>query len=209
MPAFLFRTQNFTLFFLLGIWSCNSYPVELTPITGYRSGGEFIDSISNQKHNVDSSSMYGLILSLPYEHGKTYEVYYSHQSSDLNSISFAGTTTTSQINIPITFDYLHIGGTVPISDDDLFSSFLSGGLGFTYISPDFPDSQSDLRASFSIGLGLKFPITSNVAIRLETRGLATLFNNNSSVFCNGGCTLKVNGYFLLQGEVFAGLAIRF
>ncbi|MCK4675295.1 MAG: hypothetical protein KAT61_05230, partial [Gammaproteobacteria bacterium] len=69
--------------------------------------------------------------------------------------------------------------------------------------------QSDLRASFSIGIGLKWPVTKNIALRLETRGLATLFNSNAALFCNGGCSLSVNGSLFIQTEVFSGLAVRF
>ena len=100
-------------------------------------------------------------------------------------------------------------GTAPISDDEKLKTFVTGGLGFTYLSPDYDNAQSDLRASFSIGIGLKWPITERISLRLETRGLATLYNNNSAIFCNGGCAISVNGNLFLQGEVFAGLGFKF
>jgi len=71
------------------------------------------------------------------------------------------------------------------------------------------NTQSDLRASFSIGVGLLWPLSKTIALRLETRGLATLFNSNSALFCHGGCSLSINGSLFFQAEVFAGLAIRF
>jgi len=193
----------------LSTFSHNSYSYDLTPIYGYRIGGEFIDETNNQQHTIDSANMYGLIITIPDDIGKNYELYYSHQSSDLNSVSFTSITTNAKVNVPLTIDYLHIGGTTPISNSDKLKTFVSGGLGFTYLSPDFEDLQSDLRASFSIGIGLKLPVSEHIAFRLEARGLATLYNNHSAIFCNGGCTLKVNGNFLLQTEIFAGLAIKF
>ena len=193
--------------------STNLFAVEVTPLLGYRGGGEFVDTFSGKKHTVDSSEAYGLILGWPYEKGKTIEVYYSHQSSDLNSVEITPDSTlpalTNSVDIPLTIDYLHIGGTAPISDEGDIETFVSGGLGFAYLSPDFTGLQSDLRASFSIGIGLKWPISERIALRLETRGLATLFNSNSALFCNGGCSLSVNGSLFWQGEVFAGLAIKF
>ena len=203
------KTFSKILIAFLLLFSANSYPVEITPILGYRGGGEFVDTTTNEKHTVVSSDIYGLIVSWPYEHGKTYELYYSHQSSDLNSINLS-TSSTDTVNIPLTIDYLHIGGTAPISRDggDL-KTFVSGGLGFTYMSPDLTGLESDLRASFSLGVGLKYPLAKNIAFRLETRGLGTLFNSNSSIFCSGGCTLKVNGSVFFQAEVFAGIAIGF
>ncbi len=189
--------------------STSSYSVEIIPLLGYRGGGEFIDETTNKKHTLESSEIAGLILSFPYEHGKTFEIYYSHQSTQLNSITISEPAPDNTVNIPITIDYLHFGGTAPISADKNLKTFVTGGLGFTYLSPDFTGAQSDLRASFSIGVGLKWPITDSIALRLETRGLATLYNNNSAIFCSGGCAISVNGNLFLQGEVFAGLGFRF
>ncbi len=194
-------------FFHHFFFSASNHAVEIIPLFGLRGGGEFIDAQTNKKHTLESSEAYGLILSFPYERGKTFEVYYSHQSTQLNSLTLAAPA--SLVNIPVTIDYLHFGGTSPISEDKNLQTFVSGGLGFTYLSPDFPDAQSDLRASLSIGLGLRWPVTERIALRLEARGLATMYNNNSAIFCNGGCTIKVNGNFFMQGEVFAGLGFSF
>ena len=204
--------NTITLLSLLAI-STNSHSVEIIPILGFRGGGEFIDNTNDTKHTLESSEIYGLILSFPYERAKNIEVYYSHQSTNLNSITIvppgsppsAGSTE----NIPLTIDYLHIGGTAPISENKNLQTFVSGGLGFTYSSADYPDAQSDLRASFSIGIGLRWPMTERLSLRLETRGLATLYNNNSAIFCNGGCSISVNGNLFMQGEVFAGLGFKF
>jgi len=203
------KTLIRTLLFSLLFFSSNIYSVEIIPLLGYRGGGEFIDTETDITHTLESSEIYGLILSFPYEQGKNIEVYYSHQSTQLNSITTDATTPTTSVDIPITIDYLHFGGTAPISDKDKLKTFVTGGLGFTYLSPDYTGAQSDLRASFSIGVGLKWPMTDRISLRLETRGLGTLYNNNSAIFCNGGCAISVNGNLLLQGEVFAGLGFKF
>ena len=203
------KTLSRNLLFTLLLLSTNIYSVEIIPLLGYRGGGEFIDETTDQKHTLESSDVYGLILSWPYERGKNIEVYYSHQATQLNSISTTEPAPNNVVNIPITIDYLHIGGTAPISDEEKLKTFVTGGLGFTYSSPDYTNAQSDLRASFSIGIGLKWPMTERIALRLETRGLATLYNNNSAIFCNGGCSLSVNGNLFLQGEVFAGIGFKF
>ncbi len=203
------KILNLLMLSSLSLFSTSSYSVEIIPLLGYRGGGEFIDETTNKKHTLESSEIAGLILSFPYEHGKTFEIYYSHQSTQLNSITISEPAPDNTVNIPITIDYLHFGGTAPISADKNLKTFVTGGLGFTYLSPDFTGAQSDLRASFSIGVGLKWPITDSIALRLETRGLATLYNNNSAIFCSGGCAISVNGNLFLQGEVFAGLGFRF
>ena len=197
------------LLLALLFFSTNIYSVEVIPLLGFRGGGEFIDTVDNTKHTLESSEIYGLILSWPYERGKNFEVYYSHQSTQLNSISTTEPAPNNSVDIPLTIDYLHFGGTAPISDEDKLKTFVSGGLGFTYLSPDYTGAQSDLRASLSIGVGLKWPMTERISLRLETRGLATLYNNNSAIFCSGGCAISINGNMFLQGEVFAGLGFRF
>ncbi len=191
------------------LFSANSYSLEITPLLGYRGGGEFIDIDTDKKHTVASAEVYGFIFGWPDEKGRDIEIYYSHQSSELTSVNVTLPSTASVVNFPLTIDYLHIGGTVPITEGKGFKSFISGGLGFTYLSPDLQGLQSDLRGSFSIGIGAKWPLTKNMAFRLEARGLATLYNSNSALFCNGGCSLTVNGTLFLQGDVFAGLAITF
>ncbi len=197
------------VFASLLFFSASSYSVEIIPLFGFRGGGEFIDLATDKKHTLESSEIAGLILSFPYEFGKTIEIYYSHQSTQLNSITISDPELNDSVDIPITIDYLHFGGTAPISDHENLQTFVTGGLGFTYLSPDYTGAQSDLRASFSIGLGLRWPMTDRISLRLETRGLATLYNNNSAIFCNGGCAISVNGNLFLQGEVFAGLGFKF
>jgi opacity protein-like surface antigen len=200
---------NIALLFTLIFFSPGAFSVEIIPLLGLRGGGEFVDDNANQKHTLEQSETYGVILSFPSESKNSFEIYYSHQSTELKSLTTSGATLNSDTTIPLTIDYLHFGGTAPISDKTNLQTYVSGGLGLTYLSPDFSDTQSDLRASLSIGLGLKWPMTDRISLRLETRGLATLFNNNSAVFCSGGCKLHVNGNFLLQGEVFAGLGFKF
>ena len=199
--------KRYFLFALL-FFSGNIYSVEVIPLLGFRGGGEFIDTIEDRNRTLESSDIYGLILSWPYERGKNFEVYYSHQSTNLNSITISTPAPDNSVDIPLTIDYLHFGGTAPISDEDKLKTFVSGGLGFTYMSPDYTGAQSDLRASLSIGVGLKWPMTDRIALRLETRGLATLYNNNSAIFCSGGCAISVSGNMFLQGEVFAGLGFK-
>lgn len=183
--------------------------IEITPLLGLRGGGDFNDTETNKEHTVQASDSYALIIGFPYQQGKNIEIYYSHQSSELKSVDVDLPSTTGSSDIPLTIDYLHIGGTTPITTDEKLKTFVSGGLGFTYLSPDLDGLQSDLRASFSLGLGLLWPMANNIDLRLETRASATLFNSNSALFCNGGCSLSVNGSLFVQAEVLAGITFKF
>jgi hypothetical protein len=55
------------------------------------------------------------------------------------------------------------------------------------------------------------PLVPNVGLRFEARGYGILLNNHSEAFCGGaaGCTVAIKGNGLFQGEVLAGLSIRF
>jgi len=55
------------------------------------------------------------------------------------------------------------------------------------------------------------PLGAHVGIRFEARGYGIVLNNHSTLFCGGtaGCTVAIKGTGLFQGEVLAGLAIRF
>ena len=208
----LLSQQRLTLLLISTLFfSANVSAVEITPLVSYRNGGEFVDTDTNKKHTIESSEAYGLIIGWPLDKQHDMEIYYSHQSSKLKSVEVNDlpTITSTTTDIPLTVDYLHIGGTAPITNTGPVLTFVTGGLGFAYLSPDISGLQSDLRASFSIGLGMKYLFTKNIALRLETRGLATLFNSNSALFCNGGCSLSVNGSLFWQAEVFAGIGFKF
>lgn len=207
LPIKTFSRYLIILFLLTG---SKSYSAEIIPLFGLRGGGKVIDQLANKNHNVASSNISGLILGKPYEFGKTLEIYYSHQSSDIKTINVAtALNATNNVTLPVSVHYLHFGGTAPISDKKEFKTFASGGLGFTYMSPDLIGLDSELRASISIGIGIKWPVSENIAFRVESRVLATMFNNNASIFCSGGCNLTVNGSIFTQGEVFAGLSLSF
>jgi len=191
------------------------YTIEITPIYGYRNGGSVDDENdpnnqdNTEKHSVKDTDIYGVIFTLPYEKGKTFELYYSHQSTELDSVNITDGSVTRTDKIPFTIDYVHLGGTAPISEDEKLQTFVTGGLGFAYLNPKYKNTNSELRPSLSIGIGLKWPLTDHLAFRMETRGLGIFFNSNSTLFCNGGCTLSASGNAFFQIEVFSGLAFRF
>ena len=56
--------------------------------------------------------MYGLIVGWPLDKQHDMEIYYSHQSSKLKSVDVTlPTVASTTTDIPLTVDYLHIGGT--------------------------------------------------------------------------------------------------
>ncbi len=187
----------------------NVYSFEITPVYGFSGGGSFIDKATDKKHVVANSNTMGLIIGVPYETDTQLELYYGRQESDIDSVDVTIKTSTNNVDIPLSIDFIHLGGTTPLADYELVEAFLSGGLGFSYLSPDIIGLQPDLRASFNIGVGVKWPFAEQIGLRLEVRTVGILFDNSTVLFCDDNCSLSVRGNLFLQVEALAGLTIRF
>jgi hypothetical protein len=86
-----------------------------------------------------------------------------------------------------------------------------GGLGATTAKPDRGGLNSETFFSGNLGIGWMVPLGAHVGLRFEARGYGILLNNHSAVFCGGtvGCTVAIKGTGLFEGEVLAGLSMRF
>ena len=185
--------------------------LEFTPLLGLRGGGEFVDTVENRKHLTSSSETLGLIVgSRPYDQGKRLELYFSRQSTEIRSITLGiEPEPYDAVDVPLNISYLHLGGTVPLGDDDRVQGFVSGGLGLTYMEPDFTGLKSETFASMSIGTGLRLPMTEHLGLRLEARLLASLVDSDSAILCSGGCAIRISGSAYYQAEAFAGISFDF
>ena len=138
--------------------------------------------------------------------GAQYELFYSHEATDLRGNS-------GFPRMDVTVEYLHLGGTLLIDDEPAIKPYIAGGLGITRLTPGVEGS-TDTRFSASLGLGLRWPVTKNFAVRLEGRGFVTLVNPDASVFCRSDqsgllCRVHGNGQTFLQGQFLAGVALAF
>jgi hypothetical protein len=59
------------------------------------------------------------------------------------------------------------------------------------------------------GFGYMVPLAKYVALKVETRGYATLVDSTGGFFCSGGCVVQIKGTTFTQGEVMAGISARF
>jgi hypothetical protein len=86
-----------------------------------------------------------------------------------------------------------------------------GGIGATTAKPNRSGLNSETFFSGNLGIGWMVPLGPHIGLRFEARGYGILLNNHSAVFCGGtaGCTVSIKGNGLFQGEVLAGLSIRF
>jgi opacity protein-like surface antigen len=186
----------------------SAYRFELTPILGYRFGGQFDQTEGETTIDLDDASNFGLILNGRDERNTQWEVYYSQQATSADTATVPGLASQTDVDI----HYLQIGGTYRGSGER-FKPFLSAGIGGTHISPDAAGLDSETYVAFSVGTGLQFFTTERWGMRIEGRAIGTLLDTDSELFCvsEGGavCAFRLEGRVLWQFETFAGVTFRF
>jgi hypothetical protein len=77
------------------------------------------------------------------------------------------------------------------------------------MDPEGADRSTEYHFSLALGGGAKIPLTERLGLRFDARGIFTAANTNSTIFCaNGGCTIRVQGGGVLQGELTVGLTFK-
>lgn len=190
----------------------NNNNFEITPLIGYRFGGDFQSGAENarQKLKIEEEANYGLIFAWPFDHQRQGEVLLSHYET--NFIDNTGVTpTTAPLNTDLSVSYLHVGGNTPVNEGkSKIPLWVSGGLGLTHISPGHNQLSNETRFSINLGLFTKYAVTENISLRLGSRIYATFFDSASEVLCdNASCSIYVDGDLWIQSEVNAGVTITF
>lgn len=178
---------------------------EITPFAGFRFGGSFEDNTTGTDFQVGETGSFGVILGLRDTPETHYELLYSFQRTELNGGGIFGGAPLFDLDI----HYLHLGGTYEFPGEKKVIPFVSGGLGVTFLVPTGAGLDSSTNFSFSLGGGVKVPISSRVGVRLEGRGYLTILPDSTEVFCvsSGGasCAVRVQGDVLGQFELLAGI----
>jgi len=200
------------LFLLL--FAASGAAAQMTPLTssnvtvygGYRTGGRLTDTADNSTVVVDEHSSYAVALDLALDPGRQIEIFYGHQKSALSSTGLAGAVD----RVPISIDYLHIGGTSFV-DQSISGIYIVGGIGVARAAPDFSGLHAVTRPSMNLGLGYLLPLAGNLGLRFEARGYGILINSEGGLFCGGnsGCVVSISGDALYQTDFFVGVSGRF
>jgi hypothetical protein len=83
-------------------------------------------------------------------------------------------------------------------------------LGATRLVPGLDDIDSELRFAAGLSLGAKVRPAARVGLRFEARVFYTVVDSGGAVFCtNGTCLFRFSGSGIWQGDVAAGLVLRF
>lgn len=198
-------TRWFFLPLLLILHPAFASAAEVSLLYGAQGGGQLEHIDSGTTLDIAEEPVRALIIGTPLNNVQELELFYSRQKTRLKDNAALGDEALTALDI----HYLHLGGTVLSERWAGWQGFLSGGLGLTHFSPLPSKPDPETRASMSLGLGARWMPTRRVGIRLETRFYGTLFNNNTSVFCSGGCVVAVSGDLLTQYALLSGIVVRF
>ncbi len=189
------------------------YRLEITPFASYRIGGSFDaeETMAGVDVDIDDHASYGLIVNWPAEQNTEYEVFFSRQSTSLDtgSLFAPGGSVPDDLDV----SYLQVGGTYLFEGERAWP-FIVATLGASRFQPDNSEFDSETFFAFGIGGGYKIAPTSRIGLRLEGRVLGSYLNGESAVFCrsnevSSGCLITVSGNMVWQWEMSAGLRIRF
>ena len=176
--------------------------VEISPVLGYRFGGEFTDDTTNQDIDVKEAASYGLAVDVEYAPDRMVEVFYSRQSTELEGIS---------PTLDLDVEYFQVGGVAEYTQE-AYTPYLVGTIGATRFSPS-GNLDSETRFSLTLGGGVKWFLNEHWAIKAEGRAFLTIFDSDTEIFCvsSGGatCLFRTSGSLVWQLEANAGVIFRF
>jgi hypothetical protein len=150
--------QHITLFALITVFAApvpaaepGEYKFAITPLLGYRTGGDFENDDSGAELSLDDAAAVGFILNAPAEAlGEDayteWELYFSRQSAGIEDAPAGGGSLTLEVDI----SYLLLGGTY-VGAGELVRPFVAAGIGAAHLSPDGSGYDSDTVFAFGIG----------------------------------------------------------
>ncbi|MDH4095730.1 MAG: outer membrane beta-barrel protein [Betaproteobacteria bacterium] len=173
---------------------------------GYRFGGELTDAATGDAWQMTEGAAYAVSVALDIDRRSQYELYVSRRSGELALRASSFSPAVSRIGLDIT--YIQFGGTY-FYEEIGRGLYLLGGVGLTNLDPRESGLDAETNFSLNVGVGYMIPLAGRVALKLEGRAFATLVSSSSALFCSGGCVVQIQGDTFGQGEVSAGLAVRF
>jgi len=180
--------------------------VEVTPLIGYRFGGDF-DTTKEEVHNrieLSEDTSYGLLTAWSFDRKRQGEFLISHYNTN-----FSESDDFSASNTGLGITYAHLGGNVPLSEGPI-PFYMTGGFGLTHLDPSDDQLGNETRFSVNIGLATKIELSERVSLRLDSRLYGTFFNSDSAIFCEvETCAIYISSDIWFQSEVSAGITYRF
>jgi len=211
-------TSALTIIMLLGYSSpslaqhqarTKPFQFEITPLAGYRMGGQFEEDDGTAEFEIQDSNALGLVFNIRARENGQYEVLLGRQDTEVDTQGlFSGDPL-----IDLEVSYYQFGGTY-LFDGDKARPFIAMTFGVTNFDPQPSEYSSENYFSVSFGGGVQLNSSERFGIRLEGRVYGTFLDDDSSIFCEsiGGaasCLIRVDATVLTQWEARAGLVYRF
>jgi Outer membrane protein beta-barrel domain len=175
--------------------------IEITPLLGYRDGGQFKDGASGTTADLNGNGSVALAVNWrTADPDAQYELFYSRQSTDTDTAP----------SIDMKTEYLHIGGTTLLAESEgRMVPFAVGGIGAARFTPGLAGFSDETRWSLSLGGGVRLPLTKHIRLRFEARGYLTWLGGDASLFCSGGCVITAKSKTFFQYEALGGVSVSF
>ena len=177
---------------------------EFTPFLGQMAGGEFEDPTDDSDRDLDADTDFGIFVDAATDWWRHYEMLYVSQSTRVKGAT------------PFDLDvqYLQFGGTVAYPDSShRVVPYFGMTVGAARFSPDGSGLDDETKFAFTIGGGVRVPITDHFGVRLDLRAYGTVLDSEGDLFCvsDGGltCRIKAKGDFFLQYAANLGVIIGF
>jgi opacity protein-like surface antigen len=177
---------------------------EISPFYGYRFGGDVHSPLTGRTYGFEDAGAYGLFLDLTPQPNwpAKFELLWSRQDSSVNLSGLSGLG-----KVDVSIDEIQLGGVLERGGQHLreYVSLLAGA---TYYSTE--SYGSDTRFSLSLGAGVKYFFTRNLALRADLRGFCTIVDGSGGFIYNGGATvIAFSGSAVWQGQATVGLSLAF
>jgi hypothetical protein len=175
---------------------------EISPFYGYRFGGSF-ETSNGQDTDLEAGRSFGLSLDYaPLASDVRLELFWSRQESGLDLEPSGGFS-----HLDMTVDEFMLGGVYEEGRGRLRGT-VAALVGATVFDPDSGDLQA--RFSVSLGLGVKYFLLKNLALRADLRGYMTYVESDTAFISTGGRTVVYfSGSAIWQGEVSGGITLSF
>lgn len=184
---------------------------ELQPFVGYKYGGGVgvgPNGLGVNRINIDSSIAYGATATFNPAARLGVEFMWNRQPTNASATYSGGGSYPTKIGV--TLDQFHGNFLFSLADHgSKVEPFILLGFGAT----DMHGSGSaTTKFSFGVGGGVKYFVSRHVGFRLQARFTPTYaYTTSGGVWCNwwGYCWTIPNDHFLNQGDVTAGVILRF
>jgi opacity protein-like surface antigen len=176
---------------------------EITPFAGYMFGGEFEDPLDDSERDLDADVNFGVIFNAAADYWRHYELIYSRQGATLDGV------TTLDMDV----EYLQIGGTVSHPDYARVIPYFGITVGAARFSPDETGLDSETNLAFTVGGGLRMPITEHIGVRFDARAFVTSLDSDGEIFCLSDegltCRIRAKSDTFLQYSLALGVSVGF